>query len=469
VDALTGSGNVINSSNSATNRTLTVGVDNGSGTFSGVIGGGGRAGINHINLTKSGSGTQTLSGANTYVGTTTVNGGTLAITGTYTGGGAITVNAGATLSGSSSGTNTIGNFAVTGASASATLTSGTYNVAATSGNTKIDNGGSLTVDGATLNISGTGVFVPIGNTASTTSTVTLNSGAINVTGQFGAEVGRIGNGILNINGGTFTVNDANSIGLVIGDQATAQSGTVNLSGGTLAVRKLASNNGTNAFNFNGGTLQATTTNSGATFWASSTKLTANVRNGGGTIDNNGTNITIGQALVHSTIGGDNAIDGGLAFSGSGTTTLSGANTYTGNTTINAGTLTLASTGSMLFRITDSTNSEILGTGIGTFNGAFKLDLSGVTTNNTWTLVNMATLSGSTSYGGTFSVVDNAGAITFTNNSGVWTGTGGGLTYEFTQSTGVLTAVPEPHEFAIAITALLGSLIFARRRQARRCE
>jgi PGF-CTERM protein len=30
-------------------------------------------------------------------------------------------------------------------------------------------------------------------------------------------------------------------------------------------------------------------------------------------------------------------------------------------------------------------------------------------------------------------------------------------------------VPEPHEFAIAIVGLLGALIFARRRQARRCE
>jgi hypothetical protein len=78
---------------------------------------------------------------------------------------------------------------------------------------------------------------------------------------------------------------------------------------------------------------------------------------------------------------------------------------------------------------------------------------------------MSTLDVSTSYGGTFSVLDNAGSITFNNSSGVWTGIGVSGTYTFTQSTGVLTftAVPEPHEFAIAIVALLGVMIFIRRR------
>ena len=62
-----------NGSNSGGLRWFTVGVDGGSGTFSGVIGGGtGRAGNNAISLTKEGSGTQILSGNNTYAGTTTV-------------------------------------------------------------------------------------------------------------------------------------------------------------------------------------------------------------------------------------------------------------------------------------------------------------------------------------------------------------------------------------------------------------
>ena len=80
VDALTGGGSVQNGSNSPGIRSLVVGVDGGSGTFSGVIGGGtGRAGNHAISLTKEGSGTQILSGNNTYNSTTAVSGGTLQI------------------------------------------------------------------------------------------------------------------------------------------------------------------------------------------------------------------------------------------------------------------------------------------------------------------------------------------------------------------------------------------------------
>jgi autotransporter-associated beta strand protein len=80
VDALTGAGSLQNGSNSPTLRSFTLGVDGGSGTFSGVIGGGtGRAGNNRISLTKEGAATQILSGNNTYAGTTTVTAGTLQI------------------------------------------------------------------------------------------------------------------------------------------------------------------------------------------------------------------------------------------------------------------------------------------------------------------------------------------------------------------------------------------------------
>lgn len=82
VDALSGAGSVQNGSNSGTLRSFTVGVDGGSGTFSGVIGGGtGRAGNGAIALTKVGPGIQVLSGNNSYAGTTTVSAGTLQIGG----------------------------------------------------------------------------------------------------------------------------------------------------------------------------------------------------------------------------------------------------------------------------------------------------------------------------------------------------------------------------------------------------
>ena len=72
------------------NAGLQVGATNLSGTFGGAITGA-------TNVTKLGSGTWTLSGANTYTGTTTLSGGSLVISGTKTGVGTVGVGAGALL------------------------------------------------------------------------------------------------------------------------------------------------------------------------------------------------------------------------------------------------------------------------------------------------------------------------------------------------------------------------------------
>src|SRR5262249_31086676 len=113
----------------------------------------------------------------------------------------------------------------------------------------------------------------------------------------------------------------------------------NLNGGTLAVPQIivSSTSGARTFNFNGGTLSPTA-NNGAFLNGLSR---AHVRHNGAVIDTAGFNVTIGQALQHSAIVGDNSTDGGLTKNGAGTLTLTGANTYTGNTTVNAGTLELA--------------------------------------------------------------------------------------------------------------------------------
>ena len=81
----------------AGNQRLTVGNSlNLSGTYAGIIQDGGGT----LALTKAGTGTLTLSGANTYIGSTLVNAGTLLVNGTLATGSAVTVSGTATLGGS---------------------------------------------------------------------------------------------------------------------------------------------------------------------------------------------------------------------------------------------------------------------------------------------------------------------------------------------------------------------------------
>lgn|GEM_PF-1623649 len=79
INGLSGAGTVNNSF--GTTQSFTMGQHNGGGDFSGVIAGGGT-----FNVTKTGSGTQIFSGANTYTGNTTVSGGVLQIGDGGTGG-----------------------------------------------------------------------------------------------------------------------------------------------------------------------------------------------------------------------------------------------------------------------------------------------------------------------------------------------------------------------------------------------
>ena len=79
VDALNGTGAlVLGTTSSAYTSRMTVGVQGGSGAFSGAISN--IASFNNGTFYKVGAGTQSLTGANTYTGATTVSGGTLQIT-----------------------------------------------------------------------------------------------------------------------------------------------------------------------------------------------------------------------------------------------------------------------------------------------------------------------------------------------------------------------------------------------------
>ena len=108
VDALSGGGTLQGGFGGT--RTFTVGVDNGSGTFTGTIkdspvaGGGPRT----LALNKTGSGTQTLTGALTYTGGTTVNGGTLVVQNRTTPVGTVAIASGATLELANTNANPVG-------------------------------------------------------------------------------------------------------------------------------------------------------------------------------------------------------------------------------------------------------------------------------------------------------------------------------------------------------------------------
>jgi len=92
IGSLAGSGLVV------ANGTLNIGNDNTSTNFSGQFGTGGFWGSSSVNVTKIGTGTQTLSGTGSVLtGALTVNGGTLSLTGTLTDASTV-VNTGATLS-----------------------------------------------------------------------------------------------------------------------------------------------------------------------------------------------------------------------------------------------------------------------------------------------------------------------------------------------------------------------------------
>lgn len=282
-----------------------------------------------------------------------VSGMTAQLAGPMTGTGDLILTNQGTLTLAPAGTNSIGNLRLS--SGQLNITAGTVTVTDASGSsTRIENNATLTVSGGTLNIvdGGNGWF-PIGVTAGSTGTVVVAGGTINVLDHWGTEAGNeSGAGVLTINSGTFLNNDIGKVGLLFGEAGSA-GGTVNLNGGVLAVNKIISNVG-GSFYLNGGTLSPVL-NNGASFFASSATLSAQVRNGGVIVNvGAGTNVTIGQSLIHSTVVGDSTTDGGLTKNGSGTLNLSGTNSYTGNTTVNAGILELSQSIPTL-----NTNSAVL--------------------------------------------------------------------------------------------------------------
>ncbi|MBI5690351.1 MAG: autotransporter-associated beta strand repeat-containing protein [Verrucomicrobia bacterium] len=322
-------------------------------TFSGVI----SDGAQNLNLEKNtGTGTLTLSGANTYDGTTTINAGAINIQN-------------ATALGSTTGGTTV-------ASGAALQVQGGIAVGAealTLSGTGISNTGAL------RNISGNNSFA--GNIVlAATSEIQSDAGTLSLTGTINGNAASRG---LRFDGsGNTTV--SNSIGANVSTLTKAGTGTLTLTGSNSYTGATAVQAGTLSFNsignVSGGAsaLGAPTTvangtialgsgaNTGTLAYTGPGNTTNRVINlagttGGGTIDASGSGALVFTSALTATGGGSktltltgsstaaNTLSGAIVNnsgtnltsvvkSGSGTWVLSGANTYTGTTAINGGTL-----------------------------------------------------------------------------------------------------------------------------------
>ncbi len=325
--------------------------------------------------------------------------------------------------------------------------------------------------GATVNVATTiKRWLIVNQLDSARGTLNVNGGALNLNTNTDLRFstgGGTGASVVNLSGGAITFHGGNndgapSTGVVDLNQAGGASAnnTFNLNGGTLTTAQVITNNdnGTATFNFNGGTLAAANTSANFVDLGGAGQ-TAVVLAGGAIIDSNGFDVTMPQALL----GGVN--DGGLTKNGLGTLTLSGANTFVGDTTVNAGGLTIDSAGSLLFAVTDIDSTSVLGSGAFAFDGTMRLDLSSVTVGSgSWQLIDSGSLA--ESFGGTFSVVDANGLLTFADNGDVWTSNDGLWAFSELDGSLTLSNIPEPSAYAMMCGALaLGAVALRRRRRA----
>ncbi len=416
--------------------TLTAGGNNTSTTFSGAIGGttGG--------LTKAGTGTLTLSGANTYGGTTTINAGTL----TVAGGSAIpdasqvtlTNVAGATLNLAAS--ETVGNLSGGGAlGGNVALGANTLTVnqtAATTYTGAIGGTGGLTKAGAgTLTLSGANGYtgptqinagtlqLGAANRIADASAVTIAAGATFNLANNAETVGSVaGAGTIALGSATLTTGVDNTSTSFSGVMSGA-GGLVKQGGGAFTLA--GANTYTGATTVNAGNLIATnaaalggvgsgtTVNTGATLELDGTLTYAEpvALNGAtlawaagnptlnGAVTLTGTNTITGDAGTF-TLGGVVGGAGGFDKTGAGTVVVTGNNTYAGLTQVSTGALQVSSSnglGSTAAGTNIGSNARLIvnGAAIGaepvTLNGPGPLGAGAITSNGAASLAGPITL------------------------------------------------------------------------------
>ena len=504
VAASSGNGIVLNNFN------LIIGSDNTSTTFNAQISGaaipnGGTTTATRNfggNLTKIGTGTQTLGGANLYSGTTTITGGTLAVTTLANGGitttGSITsatnqlTVANATglavgqviqspaLAGSAETITAInGNVLTLSGNASTTLTNGSIVGGAGNGLGISTNAASnLVLDGGALQYNGTTVgstdrLFQIGQSTDTVAaTGTLDSSSVTADTLTFSNAGSITFGKANLADNltlTGTNTGANTLTPVLGDNGTGvvsltkngvgswtlagantYSGGTTVNAGTLTVGtagSLGAATGTLAVNNpNTGAGTATVLNlSTATPTTvgtlSGTLATPSSGTNTATINNGGQLLTV-NATTPGSFAGTIAGSGGLTSGGTSIQTLTGANTYSGATTVNAGTLLY--NGSLTPAAAGAGTTVTVGS-TATLGGTGLLTVTSVTVNQNGTLSPGATVGATT---GTLTLNTTGGltingtlAIGIAGSGGTSLATNGALTLG-SASTLTLSAAPD---------------------------
>jgi T5SS/PEP-CTERM-associated repeat protein/autotransporter-associated beta strand protein len=274
---------------------LTVGTNNTSTTFSGVIQDGGLSGGLEGQLTKAGTGTLTLTGANTYTGGTFVNGGTLNISTS----GSISSSEDF-IAGDGSGSTGMVNATAGGTVANL---NGIIGQSGGTGTVMIDGAGSKWTNSQSLDVGESGG----------TGTLQITNGG-KVSNQ-NANIGNVGTGMVTVDGAGSTWTNRN---LNVGNGAGAM--------GTLTVTNGATVSDRNADIGNSATGAVTVDGAGST-WTSSNTLTVGdsgpgtlgITNGGkvsaagGTSINDQGTVTDNSLLVSPTV----AITSGGALKGLG--------------------------------------------------------------------------------------------------------------------------------------------------------
>ena len=353
---------------------LTLGSNHESTTYSGNLSGLG-------SLTKTGGGTLTLSGNNTFQGQTQANAGTLLLTGSISGGTNLLVGNAAsspavmTLSGSGSYT--------TGAASSITV-----GAAATVATLNVGSGTSLTA----VNSGTSGGGITLGNVANSAGVINQSGGTVTVAGSLLIGNATTGYGFYNQTGGSLVHNAgaAASARFRVAPGNVSSTGVYYLSGGTasyagpsganidLASTGTAVSGGINAV----GVLYITGT--GALSGNATTSLAIAVNNGGNSTGTNSLNgqLTIGGAgSTAASLTALSVITSNAGSNQPGSSTinlLSGGTLTTGNITKNAnGTSYLNFNGGTLKVGTTSTALGSSLSGVYSYSGGATVDTNGL--------------------------------------------------------------------------------------------